>query len=388
MLHLQHHRRHHCWGSNSLHRIAALIILSITAAGAQTPAPAKRVLGSVESITATEMTVKTDSGTSAKVLIDPNTAFVRVPPGETDLRKGEKTAATGIAVGDRVLAQWRATADPATAPATRIVAMSKTAIAQRQETERAEWQRRGIAGTVTALDPAKKELTVTLRGIGAARVMFVDASGVRSYRRYAPDSVRFSDAKPSTFGELEVGDQVRVLGDRNEDGTQMKAEQVVAGRFRNIAGTVVSVDAAANEVRITDLETKKPLVVKLTADSQVKRMPPVMAQFIAMRRGGAAAGPGAGAGPGAAGGPPGQGGGPGGRAGGGDPQQMLERMPAMAVTELKPGDALIIASSAGSDPTKVNAFALIAGVEPLLSAPREANEPAIGGWNLNIDIAP
>ena len=225
--------------------------------------------------------------------------------------------------------------------------------------------------------------------------------------------MKFADARPSSFEEIKSGDQVRVLGERNEDGTQMKAEAIVSGTFRNLAGTVIAVNPSGDEVSIKDLDTKKPVLVKLNADSMVRRMPPMMAQAIAARaqnraqgQGGsgtsaaaagapgttsAAGGPGnwqrpAGAGPGAGQGNW-QGGGGGGR-GFGDPQQMLERLPPMPVIELKPGDAVIVAG-AGSDPASVNAIALVAGVEPILTAPRQAGPESVGGsWNLDINIVP
>ena len=38
-------------------------------------------------------------------------------------------------------------------------------------------------------------------------------------RRYAPDSVRFADAKVSRIDEIKVGDQVRVRGEKSENGS-------------------------------------------------------------------------------------------------------------------------------------------------------------------------
>ena len=75
--------------------------------------------------------------------------------------------------------------------------------------------------------------------------------------------------------------------------------------------------------------------------------------------------------------------------GGGDPQQMLERLPAMPLAELKAGDAVIVAGSAGSDPSRLTAIALVAGVEPILTAPRQPGPESVGGaWNLDINIIP
>jgi len=63
----------------------------------------------------------------------------------------------------------------------------------------------------------------------------------------------------------------------------MQAEEIVAGSFRNIAGSVVSTDAAANTLTVTDFKTKKPVVIHLNADSQLHKLDPTMAQAIAAR---------------------------------------------------------------------------------------------------------
>ena len=86
-----------------------------------------------------------------------------MPPGETDLKKAEKITLGDVAPGDRVLARPRPGTEISSAPAGTIIVMSKSAIAKKHEADRAEWQHRGLSGTVTAVDPAKKEITVNLR---------------------------------------------------------------------------------------------------------------------------------------------------------------------------------------------------------------------------------
>lgn len=65
---------------------------------------------------------------------------------------------------------------------------------------------------------------------------------------------------------------------------------------------------------------------------------------------------------------------------------MMERMPTFALTDLKPGDALIVASTAGAEPGKVTAITMLAGVEPMLTAPSQARQQAMGGWNLDMNM--
>src|SRR6185436_11636041 len=128
------------------------------------------------------------------------------------------------------------------------------------------------------------------------------------FQRYAADSVKFSDAKTSSFGELSVGDQVRALGNRSADGTRLEPEQIVSGAFRNVSGAVKEVHADRHEVVMTDQESGKPVTVTVGEDAMIRRIPAEMAARFRGRAGGfGAAG---------AGGP----GGPGGRAaaGGGE----------------------------------------------------------------------
>src|SRR5687768_12176150 len=93
-------------------------------------------------------------------------------------------------------------------------------------------------------------------------------------RRYAPDSIKFSDAKPSKFGELKVGDQLRALGDRTEDPLRFKPQKVVTGSFRTVGGVVTAIDPATGEIRINELEKKTPLTIVIKQDAVLRRFPP------------------------------------------------------------------------------------------------------------------
>jgi hypothetical protein len=322
-----------------------------------------RTIGEVAAKTAEQITVKTDAGEAVNVAITSETKFLRVPPGETSLSKAAAITLQDLQVGDRVLAQPN-----------RVVVMSRSDLQQKHAAEQAEWRKRGTAGKVTSLGPD----TITVTDSGGQTVK-IATTNTTTFRRYPPDSVRFADAKPSSFGEIKTGDQVRVLGDKS--GESINAEVVVSGTFRNFAATVSSVDAAAGEMKLTDLETKKPVTVKVNADSMVRRMPPPMAQMLAARRSGVtppAAPPAA---------PPSDATRPRPMGGPRDLGQMLERMPAVTLTELKAGDAVIVASTAGSDSMRATAIAVIAGVEPLLTGP-PSDRRLSGPWNFDINIVP
>lgn len=397
-----------------LTRLTRVLLCTAVATGAalaqDAAAKSVRVIGEVTAADGASLTVKADAGASTTVVLDQKTVFQRIPPGETDVTKVTKIELKDVGVGDRVRTRSRVGDDQKPGPAISVLVMSKADLAKKQEAEKLEWQRRGVSGTVTAVNPDSKEVTMSARVRGETKAIVVESSGKAQYRRYSPDSIRFSDAKPSVLADLKAGDQMRVLGEKNEDGTRIKPEMVVSGSFHNIAGTVTTVDAASGEIKINNLQTKKPVIVKVNADSTLKRVPQEMGFMLArMAQGGntvAAPGtaPGAGRGAeyrprmpqgGAAGGPGGASGMgmvPGGRMGGGrggDFSQMVERMPVFSLSELKPGDAIIVASSVGPDPGRVTAITLLAGVEPLLTAPAgQANRQLNASWNFDINIVP
>jgi hypothetical protein len=324
-----------------------------------------RIVGAITSVDAgkKQLVVKADDGSSTSVQLDDATRLLRVAPGEKDLSKATPIQPSDLAVGDRVLVRGGT-------PAISVLVMTKTDIAKKHELDRAEWQKRGMAGLVTAVNRDAKEITISTRVAEGRKTVVVDTSGPVNFRRYAPDSVRFADAKPSKLEELQNGDQLRVLGDKNADGTRVKAEEIVFGTFLTLAGTIASFNAAASEITLKDLDTKKLVVVRVNADTSLKKLPPTLANVLAMRLRGEQ--------PGMTGN---RFGGPHGNM---DFSDMLERMPAFNLAELKAGDALILSSTRGADPSKVTAITVVSGVEPLLTA---APERQIGGmWNFDIPM--
>jgi Cu/Ag efflux protein CusF len=384
------------------------IFLSLALAGAQTATPPlKSVIGEVTSLDAAakQIKVKADDGAVYTIDLADSTSYYHVPPGEKDLKKATKIAPSDVAVGDRLLARGALTEETKSIAAKTIVVMTKADLAKKQERDRAAWQTRGVAGTVTAVNADTKEITINTHGRDTKTVVIETSAA--GFRRYAPDSVRFADAKPSTFAELQVGDTVRVLGEKNEDGTRFKAEELIFGSFLTIAATVVSVNAATGEVVVTDLRSKKPVTIQTNQNTMLRKLDERIARFLALRMhpdaaagggppGAGGAGNGAGArppqaqsgAPGASGaadsGRPSVGaGGPRPGAANGDLQQLLERSPQLSLADLKKGDALIISSSKGADGSSMTAFSLVAGVEPFLAAaPRTAGQVDLGSWNI------
>lgn len=366
---------------------------------AQAPAPAGREIGAVASVDASAKTIaiRTDAGSDALIRYDERTSFRRVTPGAKDLNSAAVITVAELAPGDRVVARGTPAEDGKSLNARSVIVMAKADVARKHAADRAEWDRRGISGVVTEVNPQAKELTLRVPAPGQATNVTVTLADGAQVRRYAPESVKFSDAKPSTLEEIKAGDQVRTLGRKSPDGSRFTAEELVSGSFVNIAATVDSVDAAANSITVTDLATKKKVVVRLTADSAIRRLPPFAANMLANAASGRRNGTAGPAGPaqspqGRREGvnnplPPSGAGGPGGmmRERPRDLQTMLERIPAVPVTELKPGEAVIIASTRGADPSRMTAINILSGVEPLLTAP-EGGRQALGSWNLDLNM--
>lgn len=377
----------------------ALILVSLVAgsgATAQTSTPATAqqpgdpgitangAIGEVKVIDAAghQLIVKTDAGSLVTVALSDKTVYMRLAPGEKTLTNAAKIAFGDVGEGDRVWARGKLADDHKSVPAVALIVMNKVDIAKKQEAERAEWKRRGILGIITALKPETKEITISTRTLMGQQSVTIPVTDKVELRRYAPDSIKFVDAKPAEFAELKVGDQLRALGERSADALTFTPEKVVTGTFRNVAGTVAAIDAATGEVKINDLQTKQPLTIVVKQDAVVRRFPSAAemgGMMSMMGRGGQGAnGPGgqpaAGQGnrpSGGQGGPP-QGGGTGaggGRMGGGgmNVQDMLERLPTITIADVKVGDTIIVSSTKGADPTRLTAISVISGADTLLN---------------------
>ena len=319
-----------------------------------------------------QLIIKTDAGSLVTVVLSDSTSYMRVAPGETTLTNATKITFTDVAEGDRVLALGKVSDDQKLVPARTLVVMTKADIAKKHEAERAEWKRRGILGIITALKPETKEITISSRTMAGPQALIIPVTDKVELRRYAPDSIKFADANVAKFEELKVGDQLRALGERNPEGTAFTAEKVVTGSFKTVAGVITAIDLGTGEVKINDMQTKQPLTIVVRQDAVLRKFPPAseMGGMMMMRPGGGGGGQSsaAGPGPGQGGGQAGPGGGQGGGRGGGpNMQDMLERLPTIAIADVKVGDTIIVSSTKGADPTRLTAISLITGADTLLN---------------------
>jgi hypothetical protein len=342
--------------------------------------PSKPFVGTVVGlrVESAALEVKPDSGDVVIAQLTSDTIAQKIAPGEKDLKKAETIEVTDLAKGDRVLV----TLEPDSTRIRRIVVMSAKEIASRNDADRLDWQKRGVAGIVSA--KSGNQITVRNKTLTGEVQTKISVSETTAIKRYAPDSVKFADAQPSKLAEISVGDQVRARGQKSADGLTMTAQDVVFGTFLIEAGAIAAIDPEARQMKVKELGTNKLLTVKLTADSQIKQMfaMPAMAGrggFPAAPSGGSGAGMrpgGGGAGMPAGGNMAGRG--PGGAPGGFDINQMIEHIPAVKLEDLKPGATVVITSTKGAKSGEITAILVLSNADMLIQMASAMQGPGRG----------
>jgi hypothetical protein len=335
---------------------------SVNSANSAKTSRVYQIVGEVMSLdkTANQVSIKTKENETVALSLNEATDYKRVPPGETTLSKAVPVTMAEMAVGDQVYARGMISDDGNRAPVRQLVIMSHVDIARKHEQERADWRKRGIVGSIKAINNATNEISVMARLPEGNRVITITAAEAVRYRRYESESVKFSSALPSSFAELKVGDQVRALGNKNPDGTRFTAEEIVSGTFRTLIGTITEVNSTTAEIKINDLNTKQPLTIVTKEESLVRRISPELIALLVPQKGQPAP--------------------PAANASGPtankkmDVEEELEKLKAHAISELKPGEMVIVTSTIGKDASRLTAIALISGVNPLVKA-LQANAP-------------
>lgn len=391
-------------------QVLSILLLTLPVFGplrAQQPAAAARILGTIQNISGKTTTVLSDSGASSSAIVEDGTRILQIEPGKTDLKEATPLAFSDLQPGDRVLIRGVLADDGKTVRAASVIAIKKSAIADKQTTERAEWQR-GVGGLVKSIDAAAQTVLLATNGFTANKEVLVHFSKDTVLRRYAADSTRFDAAKTAPVSEIHAGDQLRARGTRTNEGKEFDAVEIVSGTFRSIAGTISSTDAVTGTLVVQDLAAKSPVTLKISPESQMRKLPAQFAEGLAMRlknqdnglpgapsnttaapagsvqnagqpaqnrpQTGAAAAPGGfAAGPGN--------GAPGARAG--DFQQMIARMPAASLSDLQKGDAVMVVTTQGSANAPLTVITLLGGVEPILRAGSKGSQDMIlSPWSL------
>jgi len=390
-----------------------------------------KAVGTIKSVQADSITIAAESGSEVTAKLAASTKILRVPPGEKDLKNAASLQLQDLQPGDRVLVRGQASGDPHTIAALAIIVMKQADISAKQQREREDWQKHGVGGLIKAIDATTGTIMISSssggsssssngssssgsssnasasHGLGQGRSIAVRITKDTILRRYAPGSVNFDDAKPAPLDAIKLGDQLSARGVRSADGSEIAAVEIVSGRFPYIEGTIKAIDAANGTVTVQDAIAKSAVVVKVSADSLVWKLPPEVDQrFAARLKGTAGGGDQAGAngkGIGARGAPSSAGSahaetgsqagtesraarGPRGPGGNGPPdfQRVLDRLPKSKLADLQKGDAVMIVSAEAADSSTATVIKLIAGVDAILRAsPDRSASSLLSPWSLN-----
>lgn len=356
---------------------------------------AKRI-GTVKAVNGNVLTLAPSSGPEVSVTIDPAARILRLAPGEKDLKNATPLQTTDLRVGDMVRVRGSGSEDGNSLLALEVIVITQASVAAVSDQIKQDWQKRGTGGLVESVDSGAGNITLSIPSLAGKKMVVVHTSKHTIVHRYAADSAKPEDAKPSSLAEIRVGDQLRARGNKNADGTELTADEIYAGVFPQFSATVKSVDASSGILSVEDLSTKKTFQVKVSPDSQLHKIPAQMAQMFAMHLKGAmpAGAPGGGGRPAEK---PGQAAAPGGsnwstgavggnRQGGPpDLQRLLSRMPASTLADmnLQKGDAVIILATEGSATSPRTAITMLSGVEPILQASPGAQAMMLSPWNLS-----
>ncbi len=386
--------------------------LAAQTADAGSQSIAKRI-GTIKTLSGTALTLAPSSGPEVAVTVQPAARILRLAPGERELKNAMLIQVQDLQVGDTIRVRGTASEDGKSFNALEVIVITRAAVAAVSDQIRQDWQKRGVGGRVDSVDIPSGNVNLSIPSLAGKKTLVVHTDKSTVVRRYAPDSPKPEDAKSSTLQEIQPGDQLRARGNRNADGTELKAEEVFAGVFPQFAATVKSVDATSGTLSVLDLASKKLVQVKVTADSQLHKIPSEIAQMFAMRlKGTIPPGmPGAGSGAKAVSSPPTNGGSANGspangapagsptsgptpdRAMGGgtrsngppDLQRVLSRLPSSTLADLnlQKGDAVIILTTEGTAGSGQTAITLLSGVEPILqAAPTAGQAMMLTPWSL------
>jgi len=367
-----------CW----VVTLSLFLTASQMASAGQAAPGVARVVGTVQAISGKSLTVISDSGSPSSVVVEDAAKLLQIEPGKTDLTEATPFSFAELQPGDRVLVRGILANDGKTIRAASLIAVKKAALAEKQSKDRAEWQR-GVGGLVKSVDASASTISVTTNAVTTKKELIVHFAKDTVFRRYASDSTRFDAARVAPVAEIQPGDQLRAKGSRSENGADFNATEIVSGTFRNIAGMVTSSDPANNILVVQDLASKTSVRLKITAESQMRKLPSQFAESLAARLKNQSAGAGQSqpTQPAQEGGA--NGASPSPRGAGGDFQQVIARMPAATLSDLQKGEAVMVVTTQrnGSDPLTV--ITLLGGVEPILrSSTKGTQDMILSPWSL------
>src|SRR5260370_12603380 len=199
---------------------------------------AARRIGSIKAIAGGNGRLTPEWGSEVDVPVDHAAQILRIVPGEKNLKNATRVQLENLQVGDRILVSGKPGSDSNSIAASSVVVMKHSDVEARQQHDREDWQKRGLGGLVHAVEPASGSITISISGFSGNKTVIVHTSQDTVIRRYAPDSVKFDEARSSSLQESKPGDQLRARGNRSDEGSELTADEIVSATFRNLFATI------------------------------------------------------------------------------------------------------------------------------------------------------
>ncbi len=332
---------------------------------AQEPA---RIVGTITAIRDNILTMQADSGQVFQVQVPSTAVLKRITPGRRTLAGAVTIQLGDLASGDRALVRINPAAPAGTLQALAVIAIKLTDLERKRQLERAEWRMHGVGGLVRSVDAATGVIVLAGRIGSVAETITVRITPATILKRYPPDSLRFDLARPAPIGAIQVGDELIARGDKSADGTEITALEVVSGSFRNISGTISSLNLSNSTLVVKDRATKKQVTIHIRPDTQMRRLPERVALILAARLMRQAAG----------------------ReqsprtAGEVGARFLIHRSPLISLAQLQKGEAVMLVASRGT--SEVDAITLLAGVGPLLDASAASRQDLLSNWSMDTGV--
>jgi hypothetical protein len=334
--------------------VASMVICIGQLASGQSSAPTevKQVAGTIVSLDAStrKIVIKEDSGRQSSIAIDEDTVLLHISPDTKDLTKATKLTFTDLKTSDHVFV--RGFARPAAILGRQVLAMTEGDINSRAQKEHDEWKKNGVEGALVSARPAASEIVISRSAPDGMHPLTIRLKPSTQVLKYADDSARFADARPASLSDMHPGDQVRARGDMNSKG-EFEPDVMVFGSFHTIFGKVISVDESTGEIKSDTIPAGNTFSVMVTSHSVIRRVPlrvlaymipwtllppNVQVQVPPL---------------------------PAGKTG----QDLVEELPRIRVTEVKPGDVIAALVGVSAEPGAERAVALLTGLDPLLTLP-------------------
>jgi hypothetical protein len=323
--------------------------------------PTDHVVGVVTAVDPSfkKLSVKEDkTGAQYSISLENTKTFLKVSPESKDLKTAARFSPNDLETGDRVSVRgYKMDGVPNGVAAASVLLMSARDLQKAHQSEMEAWQH-STAGVVDSIDTATKQLKVTVRTPNGSQIMAVDGTNAE-FARYSPASPKAP--VPSQLSEVQPGDQIRVIGTKDENGSIITAKKIYSGSFRTVAGTIAAVSPDGKDITVSDRRTKQPVQFLLSSDSSIKMLPPQAAAGLAQRAPG----------------------------GSGDISQLLQSAATINVSDLHPGEAVIASGGAGPNHSPLTATNIVVGVESLFqsASSRRGNHSSGSSNDWNLDLA-